>query len=269
VPQPGDPQSLNRFSYGLNNPVKYRDSSGHIPCYGDERGECSWAGTDRQPQGDSGRRRDISNYAHFVANSARAGATTDLEALASLTDFAAMFGTNAQTFADDVSYAIVGVGGAGTVVNAALTTPPGFQRPPFRDTGFNRNYQDSDNQPYHFWSYVNTTAQTPVRGAGLSLIANVFHEGYDPAEAFREPHGTTLEDYVLTFKGMELGEGLGLGSVTPGQTGDWIRGNLSHPYGLTYDVANAIRADDWLWPSAWMEMVVDHTPLSTLKRPRD
>lgn len=29
VPQPGDPQSLNRFSYVLNNPVKYQDPSGH------------------------------------------------------------------------------------------------------------------------------------------------------------------------------------------------------------------------------------------------
>ena len=29
VPQPGNPQSLNRYAYGLNNPVRYRDSSGH------------------------------------------------------------------------------------------------------------------------------------------------------------------------------------------------------------------------------------------------
>ncbi len=31
VPSPGDPQSLNRYAYVLNNPVKYRDPSGHIP----------------------------------------------------------------------------------------------------------------------------------------------------------------------------------------------------------------------------------------------
>lgn len=29
VPDPGDPQGLNRYSYTLNNPIKYRDSSGH------------------------------------------------------------------------------------------------------------------------------------------------------------------------------------------------------------------------------------------------
>ena len=40
VPAPGDPQSLNRYSYVLNNPLRYRDPSGHcveagfspIPC---------------------------------------------------------------------------------------------------------------------------------------------------------------------------------------------------------------------------------------------
>jgi RHS repeat-associated protein len=31
VPQPGNPQALNRYAYGLNNPVKYNDPSGHSP----------------------------------------------------------------------------------------------------------------------------------------------------------------------------------------------------------------------------------------------
>jgi RHS repeat-associated protein len=30
VPDPGDPQSLNRYTYGLNNPVKFTDPTGHI-----------------------------------------------------------------------------------------------------------------------------------------------------------------------------------------------------------------------------------------------
>jgi hypothetical protein len=29
VPSPGNPQSLNRYSYGLNNPLKYVDPTGH------------------------------------------------------------------------------------------------------------------------------------------------------------------------------------------------------------------------------------------------
>jgi len=31
VPSAGNPQSLNRYAYGLNNPVKYTDPSGHCP----------------------------------------------------------------------------------------------------------------------------------------------------------------------------------------------------------------------------------------------
>ncbi|MEM7033388.1 MAG: RHS repeat-associated core domain-containing protein [Chloroflexota bacterium] len=32
VPDPADPQSLNRYSYVYNNPLKYTDPSGHTPC---------------------------------------------------------------------------------------------------------------------------------------------------------------------------------------------------------------------------------------------
>jgi RHS repeat-associated protein len=35
VPRPGVPQSLNRYAYGLNNPLKYTDPSGHdVNCSG-------------------------------------------------------------------------------------------------------------------------------------------------------------------------------------------------------------------------------------------
>ena len=33
VPNPGDPQSLNRYSYAANNPLRYTDPSGHSPQY--------------------------------------------------------------------------------------------------------------------------------------------------------------------------------------------------------------------------------------------
>ena len=36
VPQPGDPQSLNRYSYAGNNPVRYTDPSGHSYCVDEE-----------------------------------------------------------------------------------------------------------------------------------------------------------------------------------------------------------------------------------------
>ena len=33
MPEPDNPQALNRYSYGYNNPVAYTDPTGHTPCY--------------------------------------------------------------------------------------------------------------------------------------------------------------------------------------------------------------------------------------------
>ncbi len=38
IPQPGNPQSLNRYSYVLNSPLKFTDPTGHVFC--DEFGTC-------------------------------------------------------------------------------------------------------------------------------------------------------------------------------------------------------------------------------------
>ncbi len=40
TPNPYNPQSLNRFSYGLNNPVKYTDPTGHIACEDEDIEDC-------------------------------------------------------------------------------------------------------------------------------------------------------------------------------------------------------------------------------------
>jgi hypothetical protein len=37
VPEPGNPQSLNRYAYTLNNPLKYTDPSGHRACEDDPK----------------------------------------------------------------------------------------------------------------------------------------------------------------------------------------------------------------------------------------
>jgi RHS repeat-associated protein len=40
VPDQANPQSLNRYSYGLNNPVRYTDPTGHYVC-DEDTGDCS------------------------------------------------------------------------------------------------------------------------------------------------------------------------------------------------------------------------------------
>ena len=46
VPEPGDPQALNRYSYVLNNPLRYNDPSGHrLSECGLEGSECVGGGS--------------------------------------------------------------------------------------------------------------------------------------------------------------------------------------------------------------------------------
>jgi RHS repeat-associated protein len=51
VPDPGNPQSYNRYTYTYNNPVKYNDPSGHYTCHYIE-GECSPAAGSDVPYSD-------------------------------------------------------------------------------------------------------------------------------------------------------------------------------------------------------------------------
>jgi len=44
VPEPFNPQSLNRYSYTLNNPLKYTDPSGHLVEFGPGGAEYDVAG---------------------------------------------------------------------------------------------------------------------------------------------------------------------------------------------------------------------------------
>ena len=48
VPQPGNPQSLNRYSYVLNNALRYTDPSGHVECE-EAEGECKPPPRPRKP----------------------------------------------------------------------------------------------------------------------------------------------------------------------------------------------------------------------------
>ncbi len=263
VPNPANPQALNRYSYVLNNPMKYVDPSGHIPCYGDPaRGECSWAGTGHHRIPAATRRRDITVYVHFIARQINKKHTS-LDALLSLADFASLFGTDGPTFADDISYALLGATDKDTLLEAFLLkgkeflTGKSLNLPEFGDTGFHRNYRDFQEQAYHFWGYVNTTAQGGLPGWGIGLVANELHEKWDPTEALKDPdeRGTSWEDYFLSFKGMRMGYSLHTGALSPDQASAWMRRELTAPAGRAYTIAKA--TGTWWWPSVWIQKAVD------------
>jgi RHS repeat-associated protein len=261
VPQPGNPQSLNRYSYAANNPVKYRDPSGHIPCYGDGPDECSWAGYQDQPAG--ARRHALRGYARFLEKQVQNDGMTALDAMVGLWGFASSYGKNAVTTSDDVSYTLVGSGGTLTLLGGFLLKGKEFlggaplNLPNFGDTGFHVNYRDRQNQPYHFWANVNTTAQGGTVGEGIGLVANIIHEMADPTEALKTPQerGTSWEDYFLSLKGMQMGLMLRSGELTVDQAGGWMRATLSAPAGPLYDSFKSL-GTAW-WPSVWMQSAVD------------
>lgn len=113
------------------------------------------------------------------------------------------------------------------------------------------------NQPYHFWGYVNTTAQGGLPGWGIGLVANELHEKWDPTEALKPPdeRGTSWEDYFLSFKGMRMGYLLYTGALSPDQAGVWMRRELQAPAGLGYRIAKA--TGTWRWPSVRVQKAVD------------
>ena len=263
VPDPANPQSLNRYSYGSGNPVKYVDPTGHIPSYGDGPDECSWAGYVDEPA--EARQHSLRGYARFLEKQTKTGEMSGLDATIDLFAFAASYGQGAVAAADDVSYALVGTGGTKTLLGGFLLKGKEYlggasaklNLANFGDTGFNPNYRDRQNQPYHFWANVNTTAQGGLAGVGIGITANNVHEMFDPSEALTAPdkRGTSWQDYFLSFKGMQMGLLMRSGELTVDKAGPWMRSELTAPAGAAYGFWSST-GTGW-WPSFWMQGAVD------------
>jgi len=259
VPEPGEPQDLNRYTYVRNNPVRYTDPSGHIPCYGDPLlGECSWSGTGHHTVPQRRRRRDISAYTRFILREVRnpEAGVTDVEAFAQILDFAAGFDTDTQAWADDISTVVLGATGPFTLITALPVKfrewRGGPRLPEFGDTGFNPAYQDGLNQVYHWWAYVNTAVQGGWPGAlFVGIPANYVHEFADFTESLKPPdkRGASWQDYGLSYNGLAFGLALHEGTITPDTAADAAR------FALTTDLRDPITrcvagtGNDWLPPN--------------------
>ena len=110
----------------------------------------------------------------------------------------------------------------------------------FQDTGFHEDFQDGDNQIFHFWAYLTTAASTDTSGLpanylwgmNVAAVANVYHEIIWP----EDPTGASWEDYGLSIVGIYIGMLVSMGAVPPEQLGNTIKnyvGTNSPGYPLT------------------------------------
>ena len=96
----------------------------------------------------------------------------------------------------------------------------------FGDEGFHQDFQDGKSQPFHFWAYFATAANTWGMGrpggypAGQITgdVANILHE-----IIFPDGNGATWQDYALSRAGMNLGGLVNLGVIPPNQLGNFMR----------------------------------------------
>jgi len=208
--------------------------------------------------------KDIRTLAHAKADCLLEDRITDLEKLARLSDYvSSVVQTNKNFYIQAMTEVILGVD---TGIIPAITPASavakglwagegnkcnGWGRDPLdcnanydrssgtsrrywlQDTGFHSDYRDYHNQVFHFWASVAAVGEyTDELGTFLSASITyvglqVFHEGI---EAALEHQGATWQDYALTEMGLNLGQRIASGRITPLQAGNWMRDNLSRPF---------------------------------------
>jgi hypothetical protein len=256
VPRPGDPQSLNRYSYARNNPLIRVDPTGHADCAADDRAcwVSEWEWRDRwykehgyENAGDDNyvftgkfvipdiltlvfdhhrRRTTISDFTKdLIANGTAAG-----EALARVTAYvAAIYAPMAaltpilvNQYVDDISHVFTGMAGPDIVVDqrkqSENANPYFVKQHKFPDTDLKGIFQDGTaNQAYHFWFYV---AVTVWNGPLVANAGNLYHE-LAPDQSER-----SIQDYALGAAGISLGMQLGARQLPIFGVSTWIRWNL-------------------------------------------
>lgn len=252
VPEPGNPQSLNRYSYTLNNPVRYTDPSGHHIFEEDPDDPLYYA---REPEAEGGRLlppmrarfasggwlrkgslyRTARILAPGVATKLTAAAIrfegigTDAAGVAmlALTSKAARLSRdNTDVFMDDVSAVLTGL----SIHEARLRGQPG-ETGPYHVTfvgsnGLRKEFRDPETanpQVRHFWFFVQLAYET---NAAYATAVNLYHEVFEPGAG-----GKSIQDWRLSLKGIDLGWALatqqtGFLPRSPRDVPNWLKSNI-------------------------------------------
>ena len=247
MPEPGNtstrlsagPQALNRYSYVLNNPLKYTDPSGHVEASEEEealtiinnlcssyqicievdfgyrisRGKLKllWKKGDWE-LGQLKSLRSTVEYATNLYTSYESDDITAADFLVQLTDFRSQIG-QPDTFVDDISTIILGERGAPGIWGPWLHHTR-WQPVELDDSGFHQDFGDNSNQVRHFWFYVHVAYTSG--SSGFADTGNIMHELQPNA-------GGSYLDYVLGSHGITLGSGLRAGTVDLNEAAGWIR----------------------------------------------
>jgi RHS repeat-associated protein len=233
VPGAGNSQAWDRYSYTLNNPIRYSDPTGHAVA--DVGGGCEYSAHICKKNYLYGKSQAI------VKSMINDKNRDDLEAMADIIDLGAtlfktndelipvlsgiFLGTEESNFLT-VYNAATGVDKCAAVGRAVGDCGDNAAKGWFGDEGFHQDFSDDQSQPFHLWAYLATAANTEgngpasyLPGIGVNIVANVFHEIISPDD----PAGATWQDLALTVAGSNIGTLVNIGAVPPSQLGNTIR----------------------------------------------
>ena len=227
IPDPSNPQSWNRYSYVLNNPIRFIDPTGHM-VKSDGDGGCQSSHKCRQEyltrrsaeilkslggKDDNKAMRDIIKTAESVFHEYK-------DLLPALTE---VFNGNNSAHMLTILVS-AGAGPCDGLGRGTYDCPTNDYA--FGDSGFHPDFWDNgNNQLFHVWPYIaNVGGSYSLGGVGLTVAqgANWFHEYVTSQLSHKTDDGASWNDYFMSQAAMEIGVAIANGEVAPQELADFV-----------------------------------------------